>query len=844
MSDGQGSGWLGRLGGTVLDNGYEIIPILPRKKRPKEDNWTVIPSSKASLRTWLKEGQGSWGIGIRCRNNPAADLDIQNQAVVDHMLAWIEEHIGLGHARIGRAPKTLLAYRTDEPFSKVTSARYYDPDDLMFDPNDIIGCSSRIEVLGDGQQYVAYHTHPQTKKPYRWPQENGPADVASADLPLLTREQAIAIKHEFERYCEEIGWTKVLGNGLNQMRVNGSRLNGHKVDHDDPFISDAQKTDISDEELERKLMLIPGCEDYDTWLQIGMALCHQYDGNDRGLALWHQWSEPANNYDRGALDYRWEEGSFDAEGKKRQPTTARTIIALAQEFEKEAAKELVAEFTRELKEASSLAVLMEVAEKIKKTEIPQRIFREKLANLIKIRSKEIDGTIIGISMARDLIKFEDPDKNQAPAWMENWVFVSDDEIVLNTNNGLILKPSGFNLMHMHYLMTRQEVLEGKSKPEQLPLDLGLSSKLIPTVGKRVYMPNEDDLFSLNGVPCVNTFSSRDIPATPDVLSKKERAAIVRVERHFANLIPDERDRAIFISHNAYVVQTMKRVNWATFIQGVEGDGKSTISKIMSLVLGVNNVFTINAKALESDFTEFAEGNLMVFVAEVKMHGHNRFDVMNGIKTFITDDVVEVHPKHFRRHKAINQTTYCLMSNFRDAMPIAAHDRRYYTVQSAFQNKDQIVAFERDNPSYFDHLHEAIESYPGAVRKWLMEYELHPEFKPQGRAPDNSTKDYLIRLTKSPELEAIEEIISESERIDLSSLLLDTTLLADEFNGTDVQIPQTNKLASILSEAGFTYLGRIKVNGEPRRYWSRKPHLFTSDGVISNEQVRRWVNHRL
>lgn len=844
MPDGQGSGWLGRLGGVVLENGYEIIPILPKEKRPKEPEWTKIPSNKAALRTWLKEGRAPWGIGIRCRNNPAADLDIQNQAVVDHMLAWIEENIGLGHARIGRAPKTLLAYRTDEPFSKVTSARYYDPDDLMFDPNDIVGCSSRIEVLGDGQQYVAYHTHPQTKKPYRWTHDNGPADVASADLPLLTREQAISIKHEFERYCEEIGWTKVLGNGLNQMRVNGSRLNGHKIDHDDPFISDAQKTDISDEELERKLMLVPGCEDYDTWLQIGMALYHQYDGSDRGLALWHQWSEPANNYDRGALDYRWEEGSFDAEGKKRQPTTARTIIALAQEFEKEAAKELVAEFTRELKEASNLAGLMEVAEKIKKTEIPQKIFREKLANLIKIRSKEIDGTVIGITMARDLIKFEDPDRNQAPEWMADWVYVAEDEVVFNTRTGVVLKTTGFNTMHSKFLMTRQEVLEGKSRPEQLPLDLGINSGLIPSVSKRAYMPTEDDFFSLNGVPCVNTFSDRDMPAMPETYNKAERAAVARVERHFANLIPDERDRGIFISHHAYVVQTLKRVNWATFLQGVEGDGKSTISTIMSRCLGQGNVFTLNGKSLENEFTSFAEGHLMVFITEVKMHGHNRFDIMNSIKTFITDENVEVHIKNQSRKQICNQTTYSMMSNFADAMPLAANDRRYFPVRSAFQTKEQIIRFEQENPNYFGHLNEAIRNHPGAIRKWLMDYDLHPEFNPLGRAPESAAKDYIIRLTKAPELEAIEEIISESDRLDLSSMLLDTSLLAEEFNGMDVQIPQTNKLNSILQEAGFTLLGRFKINGVPRRYWSKNPELFTSEGVTSGEKIRRWVESRL
>lgn len=97
----------------------------------------------------------------------------------------------------------------------------------------------------------------------------------------------------------------------------------------DPFAEIETKVDLPIDELRKHLMLIPGAEDHDRWFQIGMALYHQFDGNDDGLALWHEWSEIADNYDAKALDKRYK--SFSIDGKKRAPITARLIIKLANE---------------------------------------------------------------------------------------------------------------------------------------------------------------------------------------------------------------------------------------------------------------------------------------------------------------------------------------------------------------------------------------------------------------------------------------------------------------------------------------------------------------------------------
>ena len=54
------------------------------------------------------------------------------------------------------------------------------------------------------------------------------------------------------------------------------------------------------------------------------------------------------------------------------------------------------------------------------------------------------------------------------------------------------------------------------------------------------------------------------------------------------------------------------------------------------------------------------------------------------------------------------------------------------------------------------------------------------------------------------------------------------------------MPQTRKLNKLLSDMGFTYLGRVFVNGRARRYWSMEPERFLKDGELVTTAVRDWV----
>ena len=106
------------------------------------------------------------------------------QAVVDRIVWETEQMLGTTPlVRIGRAPKTLLGFRCEkDPFRKLSTGTFVMPD----------GSEAKVEILADGQQFVADGIHPDTGQPYLWP-AGSPETVPLAEVPPITLEQAQAL---------------------------------------------------------------------------------------------------------------------------------------------------------------------------------------------------------------------------------------------------------------------------------------------------------------------------------------------------------------------------------------------------------------------------------------------------------------------------------------------------------------------------------------------------------------------------------------------------------------------------------------------------------------------------
>lgn len=819
MADEQSAGFLARHGAALIDAGYTIVPIKPGSKATGTDEWEKLRLTKLELGKLVANGYAKHGVGILTKYTPGVDLDIRDEELSMQMEIWCRENIGDAPVRIGMPPKRLLLYRSTEPFRKITSKKWIDD----------IGCDHKVEILGDGQQFVAYHIHPDTHKPYVWLYKEGPLTIDASDLPTLSEVQGRAIVAEFEAQAEAKGW-KPKKSGL-------ERSQGlSKVDQNDPFAADVHKAEISDADLHAKLMLCPGAEDYETWLQIGMALFHQHDGEERGRELWHEWSESAHNYDADALDRKWD--TFDISDKKRAPVTARLIIKLAKAEEKKLAVEVVEDIRSRLLVCDTLLAVQEVCKDAKRAEFDAAT-REMIVGVLKSVFKKVTGQNLGIKIARDMVRYESPNAAELPRWLKDWIYLSLEDKFFNSRTMDIMSREAFNSVHARQLLTKQDIAEGRSAPEELPSNIALNRYQIQVVRAPMYLPGQEPIFTMNGVPYVNLFTERNQPAVPDKLTAVDRANVQVVEDHFAHLITNEKEREIFKDWLCYVVQTSSRPNWSIFLQGQEGDGKSFFAVLLAAILGAENVRLIKAKTLEGDFNGWAEGDLLKFVEEVKMQGHNRYDVLNSIKDNITNPVVEIHRKGVDPYNRPNTAGYCLFSNFRDALPLFANDTRFFVLFSRFQTLAGITAFKDANPNYYELLYSAVEESAGAIRGWFLKRPIGVSFNPSGRAPQSISKRYMVQMNKSEEMQALDELLATCPDWDVSTILLNSTKLADLMVGMDVEVPQTRAFKKMLSDIGYTFLGRVRIKGQYCRFWSQEPDRFLEDGIVNESRIREW-----
>jgi hypothetical protein len=189
-----------------LIEAFPCCNIKPGSKRPSGNAWQENPITP--------EQWAGAGVGVVC--GPVEgfttavhglDADIPHPEAAAAFKAWLDQYLaelgGMPLERVGKAPKFLVPFRFDdgEPLAKgeFTSKALW-KDGIKGDNADKV----QLEVLGAGNQFVAYATHPDTGKPYEW--SGGQIhDIEPHELPALSRDNLAAIKAEFLRIMAEHG---------------------------------------------------------------------------------------------------------------------------------------------------------------------------------------------------------------------------------------------------------------------------------------------------------------------------------------------------------------------------------------------------------------------------------------------------------------------------------------------------------------------------------------------------------------------------------------------------------------------------------------------------------------
>jgi predicted P-loop ATPase len=153
-------------------NGYQPIPIKRQSKAPALDGWTRYRFAAGDQTAYAH-----CGAGLLTGALVAVDIDVMDAVTVKEVVRLAAETLGKPAAiRFGKRPKALLLYRTQKPQTKRSTK-----------PITVPGSSkaSKVEILGAGQQVVAFGIHPETGKPYTW-HGGSPLTIPFHDLPAVT----------------------------------------------------------------------------------------------------------------------------------------------------------------------------------------------------------------------------------------------------------------------------------------------------------------------------------------------------------------------------------------------------------------------------------------------------------------------------------------------------------------------------------------------------------------------------------------------------------------------------------------------------------------------------------
>jgi Primase C terminal 2 (PriCT-2)/AAA domain len=257
----------------VLDNGYETLPV--RGKNGLLSGWTSGEITPERVRYETSIGTTKLNTGIRCGRVAVPDNDVKNPEHAAAVNELIEHFLGTSPLKRRGSKGAAYCYYNRTPIKKLT----------LTDAN----YTRLFEILGDGQQFVAYGKHPDGMD-YTWIGEGEPATVPLTELPEVTPEQLIELHAAIRELLIALGY---------QFKADEPRV-------DNPESANTTR-DNADEDIpalcRAALAVIPNDCDREEWVKICYAI------RDAGLNFgdWQEFCDKWHRqHKRGSVEAAWD----------------------------------------------------------------------------------------------------------------------------------------------------------------------------------------------------------------------------------------------------------------------------------------------------------------------------------------------------------------------------------------------------------------------------------------------------------------------------------------------------------------------------------------------------------
>ena len=382
-----------------------------------------------------------------------------------------------------------------------------------------------------------------------------------------------------------------------------------------------------------------------------------------------------------------------------------------------------------------------------------------------------------------------------PEYFRGCVYVSGSHRIL-IPSGALLKPEQFKAMYGGYIFAidSQNTLTSRNAWEAF-----MDSHCVdfPKVAHSAFLPLEEPgaVIPREGDLAVNTYY-------PCPVERKQGDA-GRFHRHVEKLLPDTRDREIFMSYMAACVQYKGvKFAWAPILQGVQGNGKTFLTKAVAYCIGKKYTHFPRPMDLMNNFNSWIAGKIFIGVEDIYMPG-SRDDIMEILKPMITGEDAPVELKGVDASMVDICANFIFNSNHRDALKYNDRERRFAVFFTAQQSVGDLLRDGMDS-KYMSELYSWFFADGAAIiAEELNNYKIPDEFNPTigaRRAPRTTSTD----AANAASLGRVEQEIveaSQSGRTGFCGGWVSSTHLSILLNDLRVKMaPQ--KRADMLGELGY------------------------------------------
>lgn len=588
------------------------------------------------------------------------------------------------------------------------------------------------------------------------------------------------------------------------------------------------------------------------WLNAIMAVHHETGASDEGLNLADAWSSKGANYS----------GRKDVETAWRSLGRGNGTIVTGlwlKKWHKECTKRnrhvIADDWKRQVSECTDQYQLREeLCPKIAADERLGDFEREMLAAALSAAFKDSFKLKLPIAQCRKMVapivvkkqyavftgKPSEYDYSHLPEWVRGWVYVTTEDKFYKYDSPDQLTITGFNAKYNRFLEVNED---GNLTTTAARVALDVYG--IPTVTSGFYFPLAGPFFSRDGSEYINTYRPSSVPKAAAVYSEGGRAAINIVRRHI-DVVCTQRAELIenvtsYLAHN--VQRPGDKINWTIMLKGIEGDGKSVFSTLMSEVMGWANTKSVSPLVIGGQFNGYAAGACLAFLEELFVAGQNRYEKWNAVKPLITNDRIELHPKGQDPFMVLNTQNYIAFTNYADSIPLEETDRRCLVIFSPFKTVgelDATLAPFGGTAAYFSTLFTAIQEHSAELRKWLLEYQIPATFDAKGRAPMTAEKQQMVAFSVS-ETETVVRELLEKGGSGITSELFSSSCLSDAVRLEDGSIEiQTTTWNRLLSKLGFSKFER-KVKWQGRSHWIWSKGGAKHGTSLTTDEIRKTLN---